>query len=83
MVRELKFVEDLLFKNKLDFIQDCSQITALCPFCLLMCIVERERTWCSSEVTGNQSTTLAMPKKSTEDVNYVMCVLAEKRDLEH
>lgn len=49
-----------------------------------MCIVERERTsWCSSEVTGNQSATLAMPKESAEDVNYVVCVLAEKKDLEH
>lgn len=49
-----------------------------------MCIVERERIpWCSSEVTGNQSATLAMPKESVEDVNSAVCVLAEKKDLEH
>lgn len=76
MVRELKFAKDFLFKNKLDLIQGYPQITALCRICLLLCIVERERTPCES--TGNQSTTLAMPKESANEVDSVMCVLAEK-----
>lgn len=43
MVREWTLLKDLLFKKKLDLIQDYPLILAPCPICLLMGIVERER----------------------------------------
>lgn len=83
MVWKWTLLKVLLFKKKLDLIQDYPLLPAPCPICLLMGIVERERIWWySNETRGKQSTNLAMLKETVGHVNSVTWVLAEKKDIE-